>query len=112
MDKNDLNDLSEIDHCVVMVADLENSIRWYETSFSCNLIYKAKTLAVLQFKNIKIVLSLPSEQRPHLGIIKDNAEAYGEISEQSDLCFSTFIADPSGNPVEIIKTPLKSDGER
>jgi len=97
------NNLTEVDHCVVMVADLDASIKWYQSSFSCELAYKTKTLAILQFKNMRVVLSLPSEQRPHLGLIKENAESFGEISEQADLCHSTFIADPSGNPVEIIK---------
>lgn len=105
MDDNQVTELSEIDHCVIMVADLGASIKWYQSSFSCKLIYKTRTLAILQFKNMRVVLSLPSEQRPHLGIIKEDAEVFGEISEQADLCFSTFIADPSGNPVEIIKLP-------
>ena len=98
--------LSHIDHTVIMVADLDTSINWYTSSFSCGLIHKSKRLAILQFENIKIVLSLPSEQRPHLGIIKVDAAAFGEISEQSDLCHSTFIADPSGNPVELIVSPF------
>jgi len=95
--------LTHIDHTVVMVADLDQSISWYQSSFSCELIHRTKTLAVLQFANIRIVLSLPSEQRPHLGIVIENAESFGEISKQADLCHSTFIADPSGNPVELIK---------
>lgn len=100
------NSLSEIDHVVIMVADLETSITWYQTSFCCELLYKAKTLAILQFANTKIILSLPSEQRPHLGILKEDANLFGEVSEQTDLCHSTFIADPSGNPVELVQIPF------
>ncbi len=97
------NNLTKIDHTVVMVANLEESISWYLTSFNCILLHQGRTLAVLKFANMNIVLSLPSEQRPHLGILKDDAEKFGEISEQSDLCESTFISDPSGNPVELVK---------
>lgn len=101
------NNLTKIDHTVVMVANLEESISWYLTSFKCILLHQGRTLAVLKFANMNIVLSLPSEQRPHLGILKDDAEKFGEISEQSDLCASTFISDPSGNPVELVKRTFK-----
>lgn len=94
--------LTEVDHIVQLVADLEQSIHWYTSSFSCELLYKTKRLAVLQFKNVKLVISLPSEQRPHIGYKKETAHEYGEISEQSDLCHSTFVADPSGNLVELV----------
>ncbi len=100
---HDTKDLSKIDHFLITVSNLETSIAWYTSSFNCNLIYKHRTLAILEFNNVNIVLSLPSDQRPHLAVQKDNAEEFGEIMEQSDLCHSTFIADPSGNPIELIK---------
>jgi catechol 2,3-dioxygenase-like lactoylglutathione lyase family enzyme len=103
--------LSHIDHTVIMVADLDTSINWYLSSFSCELIHKSKRLAILQFENIKVVLSLPSEQRPHLGIVKEDAASFGEVVEQSDLCHSTFIADPSGNPVELVLQPFNKTEE-
>ena len=103
-----LNNLSKVDHLVVMVSDLEQSISWYTTSFKCELVHHGKTLAVLKFSNLNIVLSLPSEQRPHLGILKEDAENFGEVSEQSDLCASTFISDPSGNPVELVKRTFRA----
>ncbi len=109
MEKDKDTNLTEIDHCVVMVADLDTSISWYLSSFSCELAYRTRTLAILQFKNMRVVLSLPSEQRPHLGFIKEDAETFGELHEQADLCNSTFIADPSGNPVELIKDVFQSN---
>jgi catechol 2,3-dioxygenase-like lactoylglutathione lyase family enzyme len=94
--------LTEIDHLVVMVADLEQSMHWYTTSFNCEVLYTTPTLAVLQFGNIKLVLSLPSEQRPHVAYKKETASEFGEIIEQGDLCHSTFVADPTGNLVELV----------
>ncbi len=102
-----LKNFSEIDHLVVLVADLEQSIHWYTTSFSCEVIYTTRTLAVLQFKNIKLVLSLPSEQRPHIAYKTETAHEFGEIFEQGDLCHSTFVADPTGNLVELVSKSIE-----
>jgi catechol 2,3-dioxygenase-like lactoylglutathione lyase family enzyme len=66
-------ELTEIDHITLVVADLEQSINWYQSSFSCEVLYKARTLAVLLFNNIKLILSLPSEQRPHIAYKKETA---------------------------------------
>jgi catechol 2,3-dioxygenase-like lactoylglutathione lyase family enzyme len=101
-----IKNLTEIDHLVVMVADLDQSINWYMSSFMCEVLYATKTLAVLQFNNIKLVLSLPSEQRPHVAYKKESAHEFGEIMEQSDLCHSTFVADPTGNLVELVSRSL------
>ena len=100
---NEQVELTEIDHITINVHNLEQALNWYQTSFSCKLEYQTKTLAILNFKNIKIVLSLPSDQRPHVAYLKQNASEYGEITKQSDNCHSTFISDPSGNPIELVK---------
>jgi catechol 2,3-dioxygenase-like lactoylglutathione lyase family enzyme len=97
---------SVIDHVTIMVSDLEQSINWYTTSFFCELIYQTKTIAVLKFENIKLVLSLPSEQRPHLAYLKSDTREFGEVLEQTDLCKSTFIADPTGNVLELVETSI------
>jgi catechol 2,3-dioxygenase-like lactoylglutathione lyase family enzyme len=105
------SELTSIDHVLVNINNIEESVKWYQSSFECEVLYRSKTLAVLQFSNIKIVLSLPSEQRPHLGIQKSEASSFGELMEQSDLCISTFIADPSGNPIELVATPIDNHPE-
>lgn len=103
----ELDEKSEIDHVAILVADLEQSIHWYTTSFGCELIHRGKTLAIISFRNVKLVLSLPSEQRPHIAISKDNASEFGEIMEQSDLCTSTFISDPTGNLIELVESSIE-----
>ena len=101
--QNNNIELSTIDHITINVSNLDSSIKWYQTSFNCYLLYQGRTLAILEFNNVKLILSLPNDQRTHLGVIKEDAESFGEIMKQSDLCYSTFISDPSGNPVELIK---------
>ena len=100
-----------VDHVLVNITNLEESLKWYTSSFNCELLYKTKTLAVLKFENIKVILSLPSEQRTHLAFLKENAASFGELREQSDLCVSTFIADPSGNQIELINNSIEEHKE-
>lgn len=94
--------LDEIDHVAVNVADIENSVRWYLTSFSCTVERQEKTFAILRFRNLKLVLILPSQQRGHVGYKKTDAASFGEITERTDGIKSTFVADPTGNIVELI----------
>lgn len=102
MHNSEKTTLTTIDHITINVHNLDASINWYLTSFNCKLLYQNKTLAILEFSNTKLILSLPSNQRPHLGFINKKASEFGEILKQSDLCQSTFISDPSGNPTELV----------
>ncbi len=96
------NQLDEIDHVAVVVADIENSVAWYTSSFACEVEMLDKTVAVLRFRNLKLVLVLPSQQRAHVGYKKSDAATYGEITPRPDGISSTFVADPTGNMVELI----------
>lgn len=97
-----MNELDQVHHIALPVADISQSIAWYQSSFSCELAYQDATQAILQFNNIRIVLVLPSQQRMHIAYLRDDAETLGELREQVDGIQSTFVADPTGNPVEIV----------
>ena len=92
-----------IDHIAVTVADLERSVRWYTTSFGCELLRRDKTQAVLRFANVDLVLTLPSSIPDHVAFCRKDASALGELHELADGRRSTFVSDPTGNPVEIIE---------
>lgn len=102
-----MSELTTIHHLAINVANLEKSIQWYRTSFNCELISQEKTEAVLQFANLRLVLVLPSQEPGHAAYGKDNAEAFGELRKRSDGVESTFVADPTGNVVEIVKYPVR-----
>lgn len=97
------NKLSKIDHICISVADVKNATAWYASSFNCKIIYQDTLQAELEFANIKLHLVLPSKTPAHLAFCRDDAETLGELREQFNAIQSTFIADSSGNPVEIIK---------
>lgn len=95
--------LDRVNHVTINVADIESAITWYTTSFECEVIKKEQTFAVLQFENIKLELSLPSIERFHVGYDKSDADSFGELREMRDGSRGTYISDPTGNIVELVK---------
>ena len=95
--------LSKIHHIAIPVANIDDSVHWYTSSFECELCFSSATKAVLQFANIKLTLVLPSQERMHVAFERTDAGTLGELREYDEGIKSTFIADPSGNPVEIVQ---------
>ncbi len=96
------SELDEIHHVAINVAELDKSIKWYTTSFQCDLVYEDARLAILEFSNLTLHLVLPSEQPAHVAYIRDDAHTLGELREQKDGTKTTYLSDPSGKPVEIV----------
>jgi catechol 2,3-dioxygenase-like lactoylglutathione lyase family enzyme len=97
-----MDTLHKIDHVAINVADLDKSIHWYQSSFTCELVARDKTQAVLQFSNIRLVLVLPSLEPTHLAYEREDAQTLGELRDRPHNVRSTFVADPTGNVVEIM----------
>lgn len=95
--------LDHLHHVTINVADLQRAIRWYTTSARCEVVQQESTFAVLRFANILLTLSLPSQGRPHIAVVRTDAAEFGELMENSDGTRSTFVADPTGNLVEIVE---------
>ena len=93
---------TEIHHIAIAVADIKRSIKWYMTSFHCELLEESAREAVLQFANIRLVLVLPSQEPAHMGFLKSDAHTFGELRPRGGDLWSTFVADPTGNVVELI----------
>ena len=96
-----------IDHFSINVADIQSSINWYMTSFNCSVLYQDNKQAILQFANVKLALTLPSVLPPHIALARDDAATLGELRKRADGTSSTFISDPTGNPVEIVGVPVE-----
>ena len=97
--------LDRIDHITLQVADIEASIRWYQSSFRCELIQQDRFRARLKFDNVELTLILPSQEPPHLAFYRDDAHTLGALRLRPDGRHTTFIADPTGNPIEIVGVP-------
>ncbi len=96
--------LDSIDHVALSVASISQSVQWYQTSFNCRVLVEERTFAVLQFENLRVTLVLPSQQPPHIAFARADAATLGELREQVDGIKSTFISDPTGNPIEILSS--------
>ena len=102
MADTDSNELDSINHFAINVSDVNKAISWYQKSFRCKLIFQDKTQALLQFANIRLALVQPSIDPPHLAIERHDASALGELRDRPDGNRSTFLADSTGNLVEIM----------
>lgn len=98
----DISKADRIDHIAIVVNDLDQAINWYSTSFECTLLYRERQQAMLRFANVDLQLVLPSLQQPHVAFLRTDAETLGELRPQIGSARSTFLADPTGNIIEIL----------
>ena len=96
--------LDSVHSLAVQVANIDQAVAWYTSSFNCNVIQKEITRAELEFENTKLVLTLPSQEPRYVAFGKDNAESYGTLKDRGDGHPSTYLSDPTGNIVKLIKT--------
>jgi len=95
--------LDHIHHVAIQVKDIEESLNWYTSNFSCEVAYRDESWALLKFKNISLALVLPHQHPPHFAITKDDVKPYGVPVPHRDGTSSVYIQDPSGNNVEMLK---------
>lgn len=98
-----MSKVDKISHITINVRNIEESLNWYKTSFNCEVIYQDARNVRLRFDNVDLILCLPNVERHHVAYEKDNAETFGEVLEKCDGRKSCYIADPTGNPVELVK---------
>ena len=94
--------LSHVHHVAISVADIKKSVKWYMTSFNCRIVSESPREAVLQFETIRISLVVPSHEPPHFAFVRGDAATLGELRERESGVISTFLADPTGNVIEIV----------
>ena len=95
-------DLDSLHHVAISVREIAPAVRWYTETFRCRVAYQDETWAMLQFANVHLALVIPRQHPPHLGFVTPRAESYGELKTHRDGTRSIYIADPSGNPVELL----------
>jgi catechol 2,3-dioxygenase-like lactoylglutathione lyase family enzyme len=98
--------LDPIHHVAISVKDIRQTVDWYTSHFRCRVTYQDETWAMLDFANVKLALVIPSQHPPHLAFVSPEAEQFGELKPHRDGTRSIYVADPAGNPVEIL-APLE-----
>ena len=94
--------LDPIHHIAISVDDIAVAVDWYRANFRCRVSYQDETWALLEFANTSLALVIPSQHPPHIGFISPDAEKHGALKQHRDGTRSIYIADPAGNPVEIL----------
>ncbi|QDU62855.1 Glyoxalase-like domain protein [Planctomycetes bacterium Pan216] len=94
--------LDEIDHVAIEVKDIAETVSWYTDRFQCEVVYRDNTWAMLEFGNIRLAFVSSGQHPPHLGFVREDAEEFGTLETHRDGTRSTYIADPSGNAIELL----------
>lgn len=96
--------LDAVHHIAVVVNDIAEAVRWYRETFRCEVAYEDETWAMLKFANCHVALVAPGGHPPHIGFLTPAAEAerFGTLKPHRDGTRSIYIADPAGNPVELL----------
>lgn len=98
----ELAGLDSLHHVAISVTDIAESVHWYTHNFRCKVAYQDATWALLQFGNLQLALVIPSQHPPHIAFSHQDAASFGPLKAHRDGTRSTYIADPSGNAVEIM----------
>jgi extradiol dioxygenase family protein len=99
--KEKRNKLDTLDHVAVAVSDIGTAVDWYQKTFRCEVSYQDNTWALLDFENVKLALVMPDQHPPHIAVLRNDAESFGELTIHRDGTRSCYIKDPYGNAVEI-----------
>lgn len=106
----DDQNLDSLHHVAISVRDVAQAVDWYARTFRCRVVYQDATWAMLQFANVQLALVVPEQHPPHLGFVTPNAETHGELKTHRDGTRSIYVADPAGNPVELLAAESLSAG--
>ena len=96
--------MDEINHIAISVKDLSLTLSWYQSNFESKVLYQDDTWAMLQFANIKLAFVVADQHPSHICFSNPDADKYGKLTTHRDGVISTYITDPSGNVIEIIKS--------
>lgn len=98
-----MKELDSIHHLTIHVSDVARAVRWYSTSFHCDVVLEEPTFAELRFENLLLRLCLPSQEPQHIGFEREDAASFGVLGAGRDGRRSLYLADPTGNVVELIE---------
>jgi len=94
--------LDDLDHVAIPVRDIAQAVAWYTATFRCRVAYQDDTWAFLEFGNVRLALVIPEQHPPHVALKRPDAASFGSLETHRDGTRSTYVADPSGNAVEIL----------
>jgi len=94
--------LDALDHVAISVKDIADSVAWYTRTFRCAVSHQDATWALLEFGNVRLALVIPEQHPPHVAFKHPDAASFGRLKTHRDGTRSIYVADPSGNSIEIM----------
>ena len=94
--------LDRIEHVAISVADIDDAVAWYTSTFRCTVAYQDASWALLDFDNLQLALVIPEQHPPHIAFGSPEAEKFGALTTHRDGTRSIYVKDPAGNSVEIM----------
>ena len=92
-----------IHHVAIRVTDISRAVAWYTSHFTCSVLYRDDTWALLEFANMKVALVLPHQHPAHIALEGPDPAQFGTVRTHRDGVRYVYLTDPFGNTVEIVE---------
>lgn len=94
----------KIDHVAITVANMEESIKWYEENLEATALYSDETWGILEVGNTKIALMTGDKHKPHIAFRVEDMSRFDldEVKVHRDGVLYVYREDPDGNCVEWV----------
>ena len=96
-------------HIGVPVDNIKEGVIWYTSQLKAQCLYQDATWALLEVGGAKIALVLPEQHPAHVAFECEHAETFGVLKMHRDGTSSTYIRDPFGNTIELLKNSTQID---
>jgi catechol 2,3-dioxygenase-like lactoylglutathione lyase family enzyme len=100
------------DHVAITSRNIARSVKFYVTRFGAKVLYQDKTWAFLKLGKGKVALVAPDGHPPHFALrvtkktlLEEARKASKTVQRHRDGTWTIYLADPHGNPVELIYYP-------
>jgi len=94
--------LDSLNHVACIVRNVSDAVQWYESHFRCELEFADATWALLRFANSSLALVTEGDHPAHIGFVTSAAMEAGPLKTHRDGTRSVYVADPSGNAIELL----------
>jgi catechol 2,3-dioxygenase-like lactoylglutathione lyase family enzyme len=94
--------LDSLHHVAIVVQNVADSVQWYRSRFRCEVTYEDGSWALLRFANSSLALVTEGDHPAHIGFVAPAALNAGPLKTHRDGTRSVYVADPSGNAVELL----------
>ncbi len=99
------SDLTFVDHIAIESKDIDQSTKWYQHRFNCEVKHQDETWALLKFANVSIALVTPGDHPPHFAVVDKHIVNNPNSKTHRDGINYLYEEDPDSNFIEKIDRP-------